>query len=149
MIDQFIMEAKIQTFIDHPNIVKLFGMFDDENKIYLILQYCEGGNLFNSLKGITVFSQSLTKKYVSQIAEGIDCLQDNQIFHRDLKPENIVLAYVHYFSFRTHAKFVILDGLQFLKSEGAHTAAHLTLWLLKYYKDSITINRQIFGLLAY
>jgi aurora kinase len=41
MVDQFITEVKIQTFLDHPNIVKLFGIFDDEKKIYLILEYCE------------------------------------------------------------------------------------------------------------
>lgn len=37
MVNQFITEVKIQTFLDHPNIVKIFGIFDDAKKVYLIL----------------------------------------------------------------------------------------------------------------
>jgi aurora kinase len=50
MIDQFILEVKIQSFIEHSYIVNIFGIFDDEESIYLLLEYLEGGTLYNSLK---------------------------------------------------------------------------------------------------
>lgn len=43
-------EIKIQSFCDHPNILKLYGYFDEEEKIILILEYATHGQLFNELK---------------------------------------------------------------------------------------------------
>jgi len=50
MIDQFITEIKIQMFLDHPNIVKLYGFFDDETSFYIIMEYMEGGNIWTLIK---------------------------------------------------------------------------------------------------
>ena len=50
MLDQFINEVKIQLFLDHPNIVKLYGFFDDPSNFYIIMEYMEGGNLFSHIK---------------------------------------------------------------------------------------------------
>lgn len=50
MIEQFILEVKIQSFIENPYIVKTYGIFDDEESIFLLLEYLEGGTLYNSLK---------------------------------------------------------------------------------------------------
>lgn len=50
MLDQFINEIKIQMFLDHPNIVKLYGFFDDSSYFYIIMEYMEGGNLFCYIK---------------------------------------------------------------------------------------------------
>lgn len=41
MIDQFILELKIQSFFNHRNILKIYGFFDDKDSIYLILEYME------------------------------------------------------------------------------------------------------------
>lgn len=49
-MDQFINEIKIQMFLDHPNIVKLYGFFDDLTHFYIVMEYMEGGSLFSYLK---------------------------------------------------------------------------------------------------
>lgn len=50
MVDQFSLEIKLQTFLKHENILQLYGVFDDEENIYLILEFMEEGTLYNSLK---------------------------------------------------------------------------------------------------
>ena len=46
MEEQLAREIKIQSTLDHPNIVKMYGTYYDEEKIYLILEYCSDGELF-------------------------------------------------------------------------------------------------------
>jgi aurora kinase len=48
--NQFVMEMKMQLFFKHPNILKLYGYFHDEESIYLILEFMEEGTLFSKLK---------------------------------------------------------------------------------------------------
>lgn len=50
MENQLALEIKLQLFFNHPNILKLYGFFDDREYIYLILEYMEEGTLFESLK---------------------------------------------------------------------------------------------------
>lgn len=50
MVDQFILELKLQTFLNHENILTLFTSFDDKDSLYLVLQYMEEGTLFTHLK---------------------------------------------------------------------------------------------------
>ena len=50
ILEQFINELKIQLYLSHPNIVKLYGFFDDASHIYTIMEYMEGGSLYSVLK---------------------------------------------------------------------------------------------------
>jgi serine/threonine protein kinase len=50
MIDQFILELKLQTYLYHENILSLYYHFDDKDSFYLVLEYMEDGTLFNYLK---------------------------------------------------------------------------------------------------
>lgn len=50
MINQFILELRIHYMLDHPNIIKLYGHFDDEYHIFLLMEYAEGGILLKKLK---------------------------------------------------------------------------------------------------
>jgi serine/threonine protein kinase len=50
MIDQFVLEVKIQQFCNHPNILSLHGVFDDADNVYILLEYMEEGTLFLHLK---------------------------------------------------------------------------------------------------
>jgi calcium-dependent protein kinase len=49
-INQLIREVKIQSYLDHPNIVQLYAFFSDEEHLYLILELCCGGNLYSALQ---------------------------------------------------------------------------------------------------
>ena len=50
MVERYILEVKIQAYLNHPNIVKLYGIFDDKDNIYMILEYMESHSLFSLLK---------------------------------------------------------------------------------------------------
>ena len=94
ILNQFIMEIKLQFYLNHPNILKLFGVFDDEENIYLILEYMEDGTLYSQLKRKRTFKQADASRKLRDILEGVSYLHAQQIAHRDLKPENIVISHV-------------------------------------------------------
>lgn len=50
MVDQFTLEVKLQTFMKHDNILDLYGVFDDKEHVYLILEYMSDGTLYSQLK---------------------------------------------------------------------------------------------------
>ncbi len=60
MIDQFLLEVKIQSFCEHENILKIYGLFDDKDFIYLVLEYMEEGTLFKHLKKAKTFTEQQT-----------------------------------------------------------------------------------------
>ena len=49
MLDQFVKEIRLHSCLDHPNIVKFFGVFEEGNNIYLVMEYLNGGTLFDCL----------------------------------------------------------------------------------------------------
>ena len=90
-VERTFSERDILTEINHPNIVKLFYSFHDQNKLYLILQYVPGGELFFHLNKLSKFSESVASFYTLEISLAIKFLHDKGIVYRDLKPENCLL----------------------------------------------------------
>lgn len=85
-IDQFLREVKIQSFLKHRNVMELYGIFDDEKHIYMILELMQDGNLFTELKKKKKFEEKEAADIIKQIASGLAYMQGNGIAHRDLKP---------------------------------------------------------------
>eukprot|EP00792_Barthelona_sp_PAP020_P012974 TRINITY_DN788_c0_g1_i1.p1 TRINITY_DN788_c0_g1~~TRINITY_DN788_c0_g1_i1.p1 ORF type:complete len:305 (+),score=68.02 TRINITY_DN788_c0_g1_i1:30-944(+) len=90
--DQFNREVSIQTKLFHNNIIRLFGLFEDEDNVYLIQEYASGGNLYTKLKTNHHFSEELTANYIAQLSRALGHLQHHHIIHRDLKLENLLLS---------------------------------------------------------
>ncbi|ETW04366.1 AUR protein kinase, variant [Aphanomyces invadans] len=86
-------EIEIQSDLNHPNILRLFGYFYDDKRIYLIIEYAPQGELYQKLIEVGRFSESVAANYVSQIANGLLYMHQRHIIHRDLKPENLLLGY--------------------------------------------------------
>ncbi|CAD8140614.1 unnamed protein product [Paramecium pentaurelia] len=83
-------EMNILKNLDHPHIVKLFELFQDENNYYLVTEYLSGGELFDRIKKMSSFSESIAADYIRQILLATVHCHEQQIVHRDLKPENII-----------------------------------------------------------
>ena len=84
-------ERKILELINHPFLMKLHYAFQTKTKLYLVMDYLTGGELFFHLKTDRRFSESRAKLYAAEIALGLGHLHENRIIYRDLKPENILL----------------------------------------------------------
>lgn len=85
-------EILCQKSVSSENIVKLIEVQKTENNFYLILEYCEGGDLGNFLKKNGPVAEDIARRWIQQIIEGFKVLQEKSIIHRDLKTQNILLT---------------------------------------------------------
>ncbi|CAM9403996.1 unnamed protein product [Ectocarpus sp. 12 AP-2014] len=84
-------EIEIQSHLRHRNILRLFGYFYDEKRIYLILEFAPGGELYKTLqKGR--FSEAKGARYVLDVAQALAHCHKKNVIHRDLKPENLLIG---------------------------------------------------------
>lgn len=87
------IEKEILTTLPaNPFIVKCFRTFQTKTKLYFILEYCHGGELFTLLDKKQTLSENDARFYAAQIILALEHLHKNNILYRDLKPENILIA---------------------------------------------------------
>ncbi|KAK8446924.1 hypothetical protein SEVIR_9G565800v4 [Setaria viridis] len=85
-------EREILKSIDHPNILRLLDTIDTTNMMYLVLEYCDGGDLDAFLHKHGRLPVATAKDLMRQLAEGLKVLRERNIVHRDLKPQNLLLS---------------------------------------------------------
>uniref|UniRef100_A0A7N0RE01 non-specific serine/threonine protein kinase n=1 Tax=Kalanchoe fedtschenkoi TaxID=63787 RepID=A0A7N0RE01_KALFE len=83
-------EISILRRVRHPNIVQLFEVMATKAKIYFVMEYVKGGELFNKVaKGR--LKEEVARKYFQQLVSAVEFCHARGVFHRDLKPENLLL----------------------------------------------------------
>lgn len=90
--DRLRVEINIAKTTIHPNLVNLIDVFEVDDCVYLIFEYCNGGDLGKFLKDKGRLSENEASDFLKQIVDGMMYLSDNNIIHRDLKPQNILLC---------------------------------------------------------
>jgi len=86
----FSNEIAILKTVDHPNIIKLFDCYYDNNYYYMVEEFCSGGDLYDYIRKQKFFSEKKAANILNQLLSAINYLHKKHIVHRDLKPENIV-----------------------------------------------------------
>ncbi|XP_050779437.1 serine/threonine-protein kinase ULK1 isoform X4 [Gopherus flavomarginatus] len=86
-------EIKILKELKHENIVALYDFQEMANSVYLVMEYCNGGDLADYLHTMRTLSEDTIRLFLQQIAGAMKMLHSKGIIHRDLKPQNILLSY--------------------------------------------------------
>merc|ERR1719156_337541 len=87
---RFKQEIAIMKMMDHPNIIRLYETFEDHRNIYLVMELCKGGELFDRIIEAGHFTEKQAAILMQQIIRAIYYMHENHVCHRDLKPENFL-----------------------------------------------------------
>ncbi|KAI8638843.1 kinase-like domain-containing protein [Parasitella parasitica] len=89
------LEIDIQTSLKHPNLLALHRSIQDDDYIYMVMELCDQGDLFDYVihdqNENFIREEHVVKKFFSQILDGVERMHANGVYHRDLKLENILL----------------------------------------------------------
>lgn len=90
MIDQIKREISVMRMVRHPYIVQLYEVMASKTRIYFVMEYVKGGDLFNKVaKG--KLKEDMARKYFQQLISAVDFCHSRVVYHRVLKPENLLL----------------------------------------------------------
>lgn len=90
LIEQIKREISVMTLVKHPNIVQLYEVMATKSKIYFVIEYVKGGELFNRVaKG--KLKEDVARRYFQQLISAVDFCHSRGVYHRDLKLENLLL----------------------------------------------------------
>lgn len=85
-------EIDINIALDHPNIARMYETFEDSQFIYIAMELCQGGEMFDLIIDQGCFSEAGTGLLMDQILRAVFYMHSHGIVHRDLKPENFLLT---------------------------------------------------------
>lgn len=89
--DRFLKEAKNIAKLDHPGIVKIHDVFEENNTAYYVMDYIEGENLNEMVKRIGPLSEAKAIEYIRKVGDALDYIHARNMTHFDVKPANIVV----------------------------------------------------------
>ncbi|XP_076924978.1 CBL-interacting serine/threonine-protein kinase 24-like [Bidens hawaiensis] len=91
MVDQIKREISIMKIVRHPNIVRLHEVLSSHTKVYIILEFVTGGELFDRIVHKKKLSENEARGYFQQLIDAVAHCHSKGVYHRDLKPENLLL----------------------------------------------------------
>ncbi|KAL0485028.1 aurora cAMP dependent protein kinase [Acrasis kona] len=95
MLNQLLREVEIQTNLRHKHILRMYGHFFDDRKVYLILEYAGRGEMYKLLIEKKRFTEKTTAFFMASMANALLYCHSKNVIHRDIKPENLLLGYTH------------------------------------------------------
>ena len=91
-LDYMRVEREILTSVRHPYIVTLFNTFQTPSKLYMVMEFINGGHLFFQLYDQGIFSEDIARFFIAEMILAVEHLHSLGFVHRDLKPENVLLS---------------------------------------------------------
>jgi calcium-dependent protein kinase len=88
---QFLKEIEMLMNLDHPNIIKIFEYYVDDLNYYVIMEFAEGGELYEQINKLKNFKEKHAAIIIQQLLSAVCYMHSKGIVHRDIKPENIML----------------------------------------------------------
>lgn len=88
---KFLKEARSIAQLNHPNIVRIIDVFEENGTAYYVMEYAEGGSLKDKVKENGSLSEAVATRYIIQVAEALDYIHQRNMNHLDVKPGNIML----------------------------------------------------------
>ena len=88
---QFLKEIEMLMNLDHPNIIKIFEYYVDDLNYYVIMEFAEGGELYEQINKLKNFKEKHAAMIMQQLLSAVCYMHSKGIVHRDIKPENIML----------------------------------------------------------
>ena len=114
-IEHVLNEREVLSKIDHPNVVKFFGTFQDDDFLYIMMEYVPGGEVFSHLRTLHHFDLDVVRFYAGEILLVFEELHKHRIVFRDLKPENLL------FDSEGHVKFIDFGFAKILEDDRTYT----------------------------
>ncbi|XP_011068888.1 PREDICTED: serine/threonine-protein kinase ULK3 isoform X2 [Acromyrmex echinatior] len=90
-VDNLVTEIKLLNVLKHEYIVEMKDFFWDEGHIYIVMEYCDGGDLSSFIKKKHKLPESTCRRFLQQLALALKYLRDHNVCHMDLKPQNLLL----------------------------------------------------------
>ncbi|XP_042477586.1 CBL-interacting serine/threonine-protein kinase 23-like [Macadamia integrifolia] len=91
MIGQIKREISTMKLIRHPNVIRMYEVMASKTKIYIVLEFVNGGELFDKIASKGRMKEDDARKYFQHLINAVDYCHSRGVFHRDLKPENLLL----------------------------------------------------------
>ncbi|XP_028752298.1 LOW QUALITY PROTEIN: CBL-interacting serine/threonine-protein kinase 9-like [Neltuma alba] len=91
MVEQLKREISTMKLIKHPNVVNIFEVMASKTKIYIVLEFVSGGELFDKIANDGRLKENEARQYFPTTFNAVDYCHSRGVFHRDLKPENLLL----------------------------------------------------------
>ena len=92
MENSIFREIEIISKLKHPNIIKVFKIVEDQENYYIIMEFCQKGELFDYIVKNQNLSENEASIFFYQLINGVEYIHSQNIVHRDLKPENLLLT---------------------------------------------------------
>ncbi|KAJ9171564.1 hypothetical protein P3X46_014917 [Hevea brasiliensis] len=91
MVEQLKREISTMKLIKHPNVIKIYEVMASKSKIYIVLEFVDGGELFDKIASRGRLKEDEARRYFQQLINAVDYCHSRGVSHRDLKPENLLL----------------------------------------------------------